>query len=197
MLVKTVVIALALSDIYSPSGSLIEPLDGSIARFDAAVAGIPNNDSTVIVATAGYHKTAPLVPRPNRPVSLAKQLERYVETYRPKWYPLLIAEPRGYGTYPEIWNGVRLAIEKGDADPNLPTQLVIATNWLHTWRVKLYCKRLKLPPRWTVEVRCAKHVFTWHSKRREVAAYVTEFLKFWPGPTDWWALRSKALHRKT
>ncbi|MDB5259040.1 MAG: hypothetical protein JWO73_248 [Candidatus Taylorbacteria bacterium] len=174
---KTIGIALALGDIYEAAGSgrLHMPLDGGIARLDGLIRQMTRDRSSLIVATAGYSKHEPLVPQPDRMVSLADQLARYVRINTVLWEDRVLAKPLCWSTRNEIRNGIKLAQRAGFAGRNEPVRVLIASNWLHLIRIRLYTS-LYMPKSWKVQFTAVDDRFSFRSHMSEFPKIIRDML---------------------
>jgi len=153
---KIVGISLGFGDIYDEGGigKLHQPLDGSIARFNAVAKCKPE----LIICTAGYSRKSPTAPSKERKLSLAHQLNRYVTEYDQKWEHRLFTRPLCWSTRNEIRVGIKIA-KCRDIDGVTPFVLVIASNLTHLPRICMYTK-LYAPKNWRVKLVRARHHFS-------------------------------------
>ena len=158
---KTVAISLAFGDIYRGAGTghLKQPLDAAVARFKAVTAGITCDDNSLIVCTAGYSKKHPTVPQPERQVSLAEQLGRYVGEYETRWTSRLVAKPLCWSTRNEVRVGIKYAQRMAFASKNEEAIVAIASNFTHLIRIWLYAI-LYTPKNWKIKMIWARHRFS-------------------------------------
>lgn len=166
---KYLAIALALGDKYEDAGrGLIRvPLDGAIARFWAVTDALPKDAKTLVICTAGYSKKEPRVPQPERQVSLAGQLKRYVDSCMPWWEKSLVAVPRCWSTRNEVRIGIKYVLRAQDGRPAFAQRdeqvtVVIASNLSHLLRILLYAK-LYVPRTWRIKLVRARHHFSLRS----------------------------------
>lgn len=179
-------LAIALGDIYEDAGTgLIRvPLDGSIARFWAVTDALPKNAETLVICTAGYSKKEPRIPQPERQVSLAGQLKRYVGTCMPWWEKSLVAVPICWSTRNEVRIGIKYALRAREGHPAFAQKdeqvtVVIASNLSHLLRILLYAM-LYTPRTWRIKLVRARHHFSLRS-------HVMEPLKI--GRDIWYIMR--------
>lgn len=160
---KTLGIALALGDIYRDGGAgeVIKPFDGAVARFDGLIRAI-DTMVTLIVSTAGYSKNIPLYPQPERQVSLAKQLERFLREHRKALVPWVTTRPLCWSTRNEVRVGMKLAQQCGFAKKDEKVKVVIASNATHLLRITLYAFFYK-PRMWTFRPVIVRHHFSLQS----------------------------------
>jgi len=165
---KAIVIALAFGDIYTNEDSpkLIRPLDGSISRLIEGLrkARELRANTLQILCTAGYGKINPRKSHPNRKVSLAKQIEKWILESDTFWGHCLknhlTAEPLCWSTRNEIRVGIKKSLRLNlDSWDNSETHLIVASNWAHLPRIWLYTK-LYTPKTWKVHLVRAKHRFS-------------------------------------
>lgn len=158
---KTLAISLAFGDIYSNAGTgqLNLPLDGSIARFEKVTLDLPYDIHTLVVCTAGYTRKEPLVPQPERLISLAHQLEHYVQEHVDCWHERLLAQPLCWSTRNEVRVGIKLAQRFGFAVKEERVDVVVASNLSHLFRIWMYAHLYK-PRTWKLKLRWAHHNFS-------------------------------------
>lgn len=172
---KFVGVSPALGDIYAQGGTglLRTPLDGGVARFKAITAVIPCNTLSAIVCTAGYTKASPSVPQPERSMSLASQLNRYVHRYEGAWVSRLGTEALCWSTRNEVRVGIKYVQRLGFARKSNDVTVVIASNLSHLVRVWMYAA-LYTPPQWDYKLVRARHHFSIRSHLMEPAKVVRD-----------------------
>ncbi|MBP6948709.1 MAG: hypothetical protein KBC41_04370 [Candidatus Pacebacteria bacterium] len=172
---KTIGILLALGDIYSNSGigSLNKPIDGGVSRFKAVTSNIPCDENSLIVCSAGYTQKNPSTPHPERMLSLAGQIARYINENEVAWNDFLIAKPLCWSTRNEVRLGIKLAINEQFVKRDEKVTLVISSNLSHLARVWLYTK-LYIPKNWEVKIVRAHHQFSLFSHILEVPKIIRD-----------------------
>lgn len=172
---KRVGILLALGDIYSGSGvgSLNTPIDGGVARFQAVASSIPCNSNSLIVCTAGYTQKYPSTPQPERKLSLAGQIAKYINENESEWDDFLVAKPLCWGTRNEVRLGIKLALNEHFVGRCEKVTLVISSNLSHLVRVWLYTK-LYTPKKWEVKFMRASHQFSLVSHILEIPKIIRD-----------------------
>lgn len=172
---KQFAISLALGDIYGNSGNgkLKEPLDGAIARFKAGVSALPHDVDTAIICTAGYSKKEPRIPQPERLVSLAGQLERYVSKHYLFTHIKVVTKPICWSTRNEVRIGIKVAQRLGYVRKEDEVDVIIASNFTHLFRIWLYAK-LYTPRNWRFVPVRAKHQFSFVSHVLELPKIVRD-----------------------
>jgi hypothetical protein len=156
----TIAIVLAFGDIYERGGegNIILPIDGVLSRLQATVAGLDPASTIAVVCTAGYSRKSPTRSIPQRRVSLAGQLRRYMVDHAKGWVPKLFAEPLCWSTENEIRTALRLAREQFGIQGTDQLHIVTASHWAHVPRIHLFLYRYRSAG-WTHEVRVARHRF--------------------------------------
>lgn len=173
---KVIGICLALGHIYQNrgKGELVRPLDGAIARFDrvtkraAEIYSLDKKGTLNLICTAGYSKAHPYCAERPGEVSLAGQLDRFVNDHARKWKKFLRAEPLCWSTRNEIHEGIQLALRERHAKKDEAAVLLIASNWAHLPRVWLYAQLYK-PKAWKLELLVAHHSFSLRDYLLEIA----------------------------
>ncbi len=172
---KHFVISLALGDIYGNSGKgeLNEPLDGAIARFKAGMSALPHDVDTAVICTAGYSKKEPRIPQPERLVSLAEQLGRYISTHHLFTNIKVFTKPICWSTRNEVRIGIKIAQRLGYVRKEDEVDVIIASNLTHLFRIWLYAK-LYTPKNWRFVAVRAKHQFSLVSHLLELPKIVRD-----------------------
>lgn len=158
---KTIGIILALGDLYQDAGTgkLHEPVDGVVDRLDVILEIAKDcPQGLILVSTAGYSKKHPITPQPERVVSLADQLHRFVANHRSSYLNNLVAKPLCWSTRDEVRAGIKVA-RRIIADRQDKARLVLASNWWHLPRIWLYTQ-VYVPKDWQVIIAPSKRRFS-------------------------------------
>jgi hypothetical protein len=107
--------------------------------------------------------------KPDAPVMCEVQSEIICQLYDEE--PPLISQPKGWGTESEIKSAIEIIQKVTESSRHYNITLVIATNWMHMWRVKLLVAMYK-PLRWKCVFAIAKHKFSLWSHLREIPAII-------------------------
>lgn len=173
---KVLAIALAFGDLYEDNGKgeLKIPHDGAIDRFHCLVKNLPSNSECKFCCSAGFAKRSPLRPVPERSVSLADQLNRYVRENYPDIYELLHTSGVSWGTRREISDAIFLAKLSGYKKDD-EVKVLIASHPAHLFRVKICAKQL-MPKNWELVLLKSKHRFSLRDKIYEIPKIVKDLL---------------------